>query len=157
MKFLYKGVKVSQLQRSFNKFLTRPILWSVYKSFIESSTPICGCFIELSSVKHVWVLILTLGLFWFFFATFVFLEENNLYILFDNAPVEYNILIFFYHYSWFIFVHVYGSWNWATVVHIWSLLTDMQVVSINPLHSGLFHSNYVDWGVTNHINYGFTP
>lgn len=94
MKFLYKGVKVSQLQRSFNKFLTRPILWSVYKSFIESSKPICGCFIELSSVKHVWVLILTLGLF-FFVATFVFLEENNLYILFDNAPVEYNILIFF--------------------------------------------------------------
>lgn len=65
MKFLYKGVKVSQLQRSFNKFLTRPILWSVYKSFIESSKPICGCFIELSSVKHVWVLILTLGLFFF--------------------------------------------------------------------------------------------
>lgn len=30
-------------------------------------------------------LILTLG--------FVFLEENNLYILFDHAPVEYNILI----------------------------------------------------------------
>lgn len=148
MKFLYKGVKVSQLQRSFNKFLTRPILWSVYKSFIESNKPICGCFIELSSVKHVWVLILTLGL--FFFATFVFLEENNLYILFDNAPVEYNILIIiFYHYSWFIFG--------ATVVHIWSLLTDMQVVSINPLHSGLFHSNYVNWGVTNHINYGFTP
>lgn len=41
----------------------------------------------LSSHFNTWLV--------FFFATFVFLEENNLYILFDNAPVEYNILIIF--------------------------------------------------------------